>query len=122
MQDAARTRVPAGPVDLAHLARYTGGDAALNAEVLQLFATQASDLLCQLAAVLQSKDLKNWKHVTHTVKGAARGIGAFALADAAADAEPLDPGVDGERAQAALKRLNAQADTVRLFIEAYLGR
>ena len=27
-------------VDLAHLARYTGGDRALNAEVLRLFVNQ----------------------------------------------------------------------------------
>jgi len=110
------------PVDLVHLARYTGGDAALNAEVLQLFATQASDLLRQLASELQAKDSKNWRHVTHTVKGAARGIGAFALADAAADAEPIDPAIDSARAEAALSQIMAKADAVRLFIDAYLGR
>ncbi len=31
-------------VDLAHLARYTGGDAALNAEILRLFDNQASEI------------------------------------------------------------------------------
>ena len=32
------------PVDLVHLSRYTGGDTALNAEILQLFDTQADEL------------------------------------------------------------------------------
>jgi len=43
-------------VDLAHLARYTGGDEALNAEVLRLFDEQATDLVSQLRAVLDTHD------------------------------------------------------------------
>jgi HPt (histidine-containing phosphotransfer) domain-containing protein len=108
------------PVDMAHLARYTGGDTSLNAEVLQLFLTQAADLLTQLATVLRAKDAKGWRHVTHTVKGASRGIGAFALADAAAQAEPIDPAADEISAEAALRAICEQAEPVRLFIEAYL--
>jgi hypothetical protein len=65
------------PVDMAHLARYTGGDAALNAEVFELFVGQATELMRQLESVIQTGDTQRWRHVTHTVKGAARGIGAF---------------------------------------------
>jgi HPt (histidine-containing phosphotransfer) domain-containing protein len=110
------------PVDLVHLARYTGGDAALNAEILQMFATQSADLVKQLASFLNEKDAKNWRHVTHTVKGAARGVGAFALADAAADAETVDPERDSTAAAGALRQIAAQAEAVKLFIDAYLGR
>jgi HPt (histidine-containing phosphotransfer) domain-containing protein len=110
------------PVDLAHLARYTGGDAALNAEVLQLFATQSADLLRQLTAILETKDAKSWRQVNHTIKGAARGIGAFQLADAAASAEPIDPGGDAAAAASALRQIAAQAEAVKLFIDAYLAR
>jgi HPt (histidine-containing phosphotransfer) domain-containing protein len=106
---------------MVHLARYTGGDAALNAEVFVLFVGQATELMQQLESVIRTGDTKQWRHVTHTVKGAARGIGAFALADAAADAEPIDPALDAERAAGALRQINAQAESVRLFIDAYLG-
>jgi len=115
------TAAQSRPVDMVHLARYTGGDAALNAEVFVLFVGQATELMQQLESVIRTGDTKQWRHVTHTVKGAARGIGAFALADAAADAEPIDPALDAERAAGALRQINAQAESVRLFIDAYLG-
>jgi len=109
------------PVDLVHLSRYTGGDTALNAEVLQLFVNQAAELMTQLNSVLKTGDVKNWHHVTHSMKGAARGIGAFALADVAASAEPIDPVRETENAASAVRALAAQAEAVRLFVDAYLG-
>jgi len=109
------------PVDLAHLSRYTGGDNALNAEVLELFANQSADLMRQLEAVLATHDQKTWRHITHSIKGAARGIGAFALADAAAEAEPLDPAAQAREALEALTAMKARAEAVQSFIQAYLG-
>lgn len=110
----------ARPVDLVHLARYTGGDADLNAEVLQLFLDQSAQLLEQLHAALENRDHKSWREIAHSLKGAARGIGAFAMADAAAAVEPAVPGEDG--AEQALTGLDNAARPVTLFIEAYLGR
>lgn len=107
-------------VDLAHLARYTGGDEALNAEVLRLFDAQAEELVLQLRSILEARDAKSWKQVTHTLKGAARGIGAFDLADAAAFAEPIDPS-DEVNAVPALSALTANAAKVREFISCYLA-
>ena len=63
-------------VDLTHLARYTGGDAALNAEVLRLFDNQASELVERLQSIIDASDAQSWRTITHTLKGAARGIGA----------------------------------------------
>ena len=108
-------------VDLGHLARYTGGDEGLNAEVLRLFDEQASELVGRLHAVLAARDAKSWRHVAHTLKGAARGIGAFALGDAAAFAEAVDP-TDQANATPALTALKANADEVRAFIRKYLAR
>lgn len=112
----------AHPVDLDHLARYTGGDAALNAEVLNLFANQSAELIAKLHTVLQTRDLKEWKAITHSLKGAARGIGAFGFADAAANAEPVDPAPDNISAIEVLRALKHEADIVQRFIEAYLAR
>lgn len=111
----------ARPVDLVHLSRYTGGDSALNAEVLQLFADQSASLIRELQTVVASRDAKTWRHITHSLKGAARGIGAFGFADAAAEAEPLDPATQLEEALAALTVLKAKAETVDLFIRTYLA-
>ena len=110
----------AHPVDLAHLSRYTGGDAGINAEVLTLFAGQSVDLLKQLDDALAQADSKVWRLVTHSLKGGARGIGAFALADAAAAAEPVDPS-DAAQAARALHDVKSRALAVTLFIETYLG-
>src|ERR1700753_1444087 len=112
----------ARPVDLAHLARYTGGDAALNAEVLQLFVNQCGDLVQRMDGLLQSGDAKTWREVAHSLKGAARGIGAFQMGDAAAACEPIDPAANSAGAAGALRALTADSQSVRLFIDAYLKR
>jgi HPt (histidine-containing phosphotransfer) domain-containing protein len=112
----------ARPVDLVHLSRYTGGDQALNAEVLQLFVNQVGELVGRMDSVLKTGDTRTWKEVAHSLKGAARGIGAFAMANAAAACEPIDPGSNSRGAEGALRVLKTDSEAVRLFIDAYLKR
>src|SRR5262249_26322644 len=107
-------------VDIDHLSRYTGGDEALNAEVLRLFDTQTSEMVERLRTILEARDAKSWKQVTHSLKGAARGVGAFSLADAAAAAEPIDPAHDQGSASIAIQSLKSCAENVRAFIRSYL--
>ncbi len=109
------------PVDLSHLARYTGGDKALNAEILKLFDDQVSQMVDQLLTVLEQRDGRKWREVTHTIKGAARGVGAFAMGEAAADAEPVDPTTNPERAIEVIEALRIQGDAVQAFIADYLA-
>lgn len=111
---------PVRPIDLAHLAQYTGGDPALNGEVLTLFASQAEQNVARLRILLDKADTKAWRELIHTLKGAARGVGAFALADAAAAAESLDLAVQTAEAARAVEALRAHAHGTKLFIEAYL--
>ena len=106
-------------VDLVHLARYTGGDEALNAEVLRLFDRQASEMVSRLGPILDARDARTWAEIAHSLKGAARGIGAFALADAAAFAEPIDP-ANAAHALPALLALREEAEAVQTFIQRYL--
>jgi hypothetical protein len=56
------------------------------------------------------------------LKGAARGIGAFEFADAAAAAEPIDPIRDRGNASIAISTLKATSDAVQAFIKSYLKR
>ena len=109
------------PVDLSHLARYTGGDKALNAEVLRLFDSQINEMVSQLLGVLEQRDGRKWRQVTHTIKGAARGVGAFAMGQAAADAEPVDPALHAERAIQAIETLRVEGEAVQAFIADYLA-
>jgi HPt (histidine-containing phosphotransfer) domain-containing protein len=107
-------------VDLQHLARYTGGDKAINAEVMRLFDSQATQLVGRLQDILDAGDTKSWKEATHTLKGAARGIGAFEMGDAAARCEPIDLS-DRVGATRAVADLKTSAEAVQAFIRAYLA-
>ncbi len=115
----------AGPqqpaVDLEHLNQYTGGDVAVNGEVLQLFQGQAADMLAQLEKSLAARDCAGWFDAAHTFKGGSRGIGAFALAETIAEAERLDPAAQRAEARASLNMIEAQCGQVLAFIESYLG-
>ena len=63
-------------IDLEHLARYTGGERGLNSEVLRLFDGQITKMVAELHTLLANRDAKRWREVAHTIKGAARGVGA----------------------------------------------
>ena len=108
------------PIDLDHLARYTGGEKALNSEILRLFDSQVTDMVGQLDVLIAQRDAKRWREIAHTIKGAARGVGAFEMGEAAAAAEPVDP-ANEERAKAAIKTLEKEAQLVRGFIQNYLA-
>lgn len=64
------------PVDLVHLARQTGGDKSLEAEVLALFARQARQAVAQLSEL----GTKARAELAHKLAGAAKGVGAFEVA------------------------------------------
>jgi len=72
--------------DLDHLIRYTGTDEALQAELLGLMHNQSENCVALMEA---AKDRASWRIATHTLKGASRGVGAFALADVCEAAEEL---------------------------------
>lgn len=79
-----------GPIDFDHLKRMTLGDAGLEQEVLAMFAGQSERLVSALAAMPSDAGA-----LAHTLKGSARAIGAFAVADAAAGVEAaIASGVD----------------------------
>ena len=109
------------PIDMSHLARYTGGDRTLNTEILRLFNGQLNDMVSQLLTVLQQRDVRKWREVTHTLKGAARGVGAFAVGEAAAAAEPIDPALSQDRAIQVIEVLRVEGEAVQAFIQEYLA-
>ena len=67
-----------GPIDIEHLQRMTLGDAGLEREVLTMFSSQTISLMHDIAASSSDR-----RALVHTLKGSARAIGAFRVADAA---------------------------------------
>lgn len=98
----------ARPIDMAHLARQTMGDRALEQEILRLFAEHAMSVRKQLAEASASERIR----LAHGLKGSARGVGAFAIGDcvAALETQPND--------QATLERLSRLIEQACDFISA----
>jgi HPt (histidine-containing phosphotransfer) domain-containing protein len=104
-----------GPIDFAHLNRITLGDASLEREVLAMFAAQSAHLIDAIAALPEDVRV-----LAHTLKGSARAIGAFAVADAAEQLEEaLASGGDPSERLAALGEAVSLA---RSAIDAILRR
>ena len=96
------------PIDLVHLARMTLGDRSLEREVLQLFDRQSTLLIARMRNAAPGGVVT----LAHTLKGSARGIGAWRVARAA---EALEV-ADALEVSAALDRLSAAADEARAVI------
>jgi len=100
--DARRPR----PIDLSHLARQTMGDRSLEREVLGMFVEQAQTVRRQMA----NAAIKERLFLAHALKGSARGVGAFPIADCASAVE------DSPTDRLVLKRLTRLIDEACDFI------
>lgn len=67
------------PIDAEHLSRQTMGDSELQREVLLIFIEQVAVARREVPAARGEER----KRLAHKLKGAARAVGAFALADCA---------------------------------------
>ena len=76
-----------GVVDFAYLEGFAAGDETLIEEVLELFRQQS-----QIWAPMLNPEHEGWRDAVHTLKGAARGVGAFALGDQCEICESAGPG------------------------------
>jgi len=124
-----------GPIDNAHLDRMTLGDIALEREVLAMFSAQAVGLIARLTTLAsqgrssegrsseaRSSEARSSEGLAlaHTLKGSARAIGAFRVADTAEALEAaVRNGCDPSEAMAGLKDAIAEA---RAAIDARLRR
>ncbi len=99
------------PIDLVHLTRMTFGERNLEREVLLLFVRQAEKLLIPL----RTADSPMVATLAHTLKGSARGIGAWRAAQAAEAVE--ESASDGEaRRSEAVQELEAAIQEASAFI------
>ena len=105
------------PVDLVHLSRYTLGERELEREVLELFCTQSFVYLEQLR---RSPSDKDWKDLAHTLKGSARAVGAWRVAEAAERAESLAGETLVRSREVRIKEIDASLREADAYIKSLL--
>jgi HPt (histidine-containing phosphotransfer) domain-containing protein len=93
----------------------TLGDARLEREVLTMFSAQAASLIGSLAALPADAGA-----LAHKLKGSARAIGAFGVADAAGHLEAAV--LSGQNPSEALSDLKEAIVQARMAIDAILHR
>ena len=104
-----------GPIDFKHLKRMTLDDAGLEQEVLAMFAAQSAQLIGAIASLPSDAGA-----LAHTLKGSARAIGAFGVAEAAVRLEAvLADGTDPSRL---VTELGDAVALARAVIETVLRR
>ena len=101
------------PVDLAYLGRFTLGNTELEREVLFLFVEHGPRYLDAMRTATSAKD---WHAGAHTLKGAARGIGAWRVARSAEAAERFVWDRDVDRRVFALDHIQEALDEVIGYI------
>ena len=99
------------PIDRAHLLRMALGDRALEREVLALFERQADMLIGRMPGL----EPAGAAALAHTLKGSARGIGAWQVARAA-EAIERSAAAGGADLPQAIDGLAAAARDVRVVI------
>ncbi len=99
-------------IDLAHLARMTFGEPSLEREVLSLFDRQATMLLARMGDAPPAVAAA----LAHTLKGSARGIGAWKVAEAAEGVESLAAKPGAVTLAQAVDRLSASVTEARAAI------
>ena len=117
-QSAETVRDTACVLDLVHLSRQTLGDLALETELLELFDRQAAVVLARLSGPAGARGASG-ADIAHMLKGSARAVGAFAVANAA---EALEHALrSGVAAEADLAGLAAAVTDARRTVAALLA-
>jgi HPt (histidine-containing phosphotransfer) domain-containing protein len=106
-----------GVIDEDHLGKMTLGDRSLEREVLEIFARQTTLMLGRLVGAEPARAAA----MAHTLKGSARGIGAWQVAQATEQLERAADRRDDEALGEALSQLEAACAEVRQAIAARLG-
>lgn len=94
------------PIDLVHLVRQTLGDRSLEREILQLFTAQARTILAHLGA---AETGRSRMELAHTLKGSARAVGAWRVAEQAEQCELACDAAD-DRWRASIVKLAFSVD------------
>ena len=89
-----RDMTAGGMIAFDHLEKYVVGDDMLRDEILEIFSEQVC-LLLEKFDVFQTDEA--WKNTAHTLKGAARGVGAWSLGKICEEAENMIGAAPGKQ-------------------------
>jgi HPt (histidine-containing phosphotransfer) domain-containing protein len=103
-------------IDADHLQRMTLGDRSLEREVLQIFVRQTTLMLQRIVGAKPACAAA----AAHTLKGSARGIGAWGVGQAAEQLEEAASRGDARGLEAAIAELEAACAEARAAIAARL--
>jgi HPt (histidine-containing phosphotransfer) domain-containing protein len=101
-------------IDVTHLERMTLGDRKLEREVLELFVRQTTIMLGRIVGAEPALAAA----AAHTLKGSARGIGAWRVAHAA---ELVECAAAGEGAPSAMEEAVTELEAASLEASAAIG-
>lgn len=104
-------------LDTEHLGKYTRGDHKLESEILQMFVDQSVLYVERLRSPSSTKD---WREATHSLKGCARGIGAFKVGMRAEQLEKIEEPLQGSVRTAILALLQRDLEETKTAILAHL--
>lgn len=107
-----------GPLDHAHLSRYTLSDRTLEYEILRLFLAQVPLTLESLKFASMDRD---WVVAAHTLKGSARAVGVRRLADLALEAEKLGGIANASACEDVIHRIADAAAEVETYVAHHYG-
>lgn len=102
------------PFDRAHLATFTGGDMALERDLLEDFVRNADSQLNDLQAAIGSAQ---WGECAHRLKGASSGVGMRAMAQFCGDAEAL-PTQQTVQARHLIRGIKDELDHLKVYLAA----
>ncbi len=108
--------MPQTAIDLAHLARQTGGDHELERELLALFSQQCAR---HLRTIHAAADPQARIDAAHTLRGAASAVGAWQVAEAAGVIEQQLAASDAGRTERAMDALALAAAEARAAISQF---
>lgn len=104
------------PIDLKHLYQYTLGDRNLERDLLSLFRDQAKIYLTKMGP---DCDAQNWADTAHTLKGSAKSVGAWQIAQLAETAEAMAT-VDYRQRKDMIHKLELAIMQAKRFIDCRL--
>lgn len=111
-------RQPRRPIDMVHLDRQALGDPGMGVEILRMFDEILAVHFSRLEQAVERADML---HHAHTIKAASAGVGAWALAEHAADIE-REIAAGGERDPERVADLEMAIAEVHAFIAAEVAR
>ncbi len=104
-------------LDTGFLGKYTLGNLELEREVLLMFIDQSALYMARLESPQSPKD---WFEAAHSLKGSARGIGAFAVGLRAAQLEQIEEPLNLSSRTAILSLLQSDLEKTEKAIMRHL--